>query len=71
MLDFEQGLQKSKIKIFGGAKIRRYKDREVSKSLLFLLKLLPYLSYDNRNEIFDKIENFYTGKEKYAIMIKY
>ena len=46
-------------------------DIKVSKILLFILKLMPYIQYDEIIGLFSKIEQFYNNNDKYIIIIKY
>ena len=43
----------------------------VTKILLFILKIIPYLEIDERTEIFKKIEDFYKSNGKYEKLLKY
>ena len=46
-------------------------DIKITKILLFILKLMPYIKYDERIELFSKIEEFYNNNDKYLRLIKY
>ena len=42
-----------------------------TKILLFLLKIMSYIQYDERIEVFEKVEEFYQSNENYKKLIKY
>ena len=44
---------------------------KVTKILLFILKIMPYLGIDERTEIFTKLEEFYISNDKYKKLLKY
>ena len=65
------------VKILWG-KAKKYglctkKDMKYTKILLFVLKLMPYMSIDERDELFENIEKFYgeISNNKYAKLIRY
>ena len=41
------------------------------KILIFILKLFPYMDIDEKEQLFNKVEEFYTSQEKYKRFIKY
>ena len=47
------------------------REMKITNILIFLFKLMPYINYDDRIELFNKIENFYTDNEKFKKIIKY
>ena len=40
-------------------------DIKVTKILLFILKLMPYIQYEERVELLTKIEDFYNNNDKF------
>ena len=44
---------------------------KIIKILLFILKIMPYMEIDDRDDIFNKLEEFYNSNEKYKKLLKY
>jgi len=57
-----------KSKIFG---LCTKNEMKITKILLFILKIMPYMEIDDREDIFKKLEEFYNSNEKYKKLLKY